>query len=579
MTRPTLSLAFLGSLAVLTSPIGGFAQALPSSDDCRSCHLTLEDARLSEPASLYEQDIHAEAGFGCLACHGNQSGRLDPAAGFLSAPTRREIPELCGSCHSDAAFMRQFDPGLRVDQVAEYWTSVHGQRLRETNDAGVATCTDCHPAHEILPASDLESTVHPLNVMETCGSCHSDPRLMALRGFETTQVDEYSASVHGAMLLEEGDVSAPVCNDCHGNHGAAPPGVASVRNVCGQCHSVMADYFAESGHVSVFEEEDLPGCALCHDHHAIESVSDAQLMDRSADVCFACHAADDPLGSEFRAIAELLDSLDGVVAASRHVLEEAENLGMEVHQALFELEDVNNARTRARSAVHTFSSGPVREEVAAGLVVADQAAVRGEEALQEHGFRRVGLGVSVLIILFLISGLFLRMKEMDERLEGLIGEFEAYYRQVLGAGIEVGGPELRLAACALLLEATYADGRFTEEERTHVEQLIRVRFGLDPTEADELIGLAEKEREMPGGVGRLAQMIAEEFSPQQKRNLVNELWVLVYADGELTSHERRFVRQVSALLGLEEADVVVESGPVVSGPVPLTENPTSGDDS
>jgi len=145
-------------------------------------------------------------------------------------------------------------------------------------------------------------------------------------------------------------------------------------------------------------------------------VSDGLLMDRSEDVCLECHALDDPLGSEFQIIAGVLDSLDGVVAASRHILEEAENLGMEVSQALFELEDVNNARTRARSAVHSFSSDPVREEVLTGLEVADQAAERGEEALQEHGFRRVGLAVSVLIILLLISGLFLKMKEMDERL-------------------------------------------------------------------------------------------------------------------------------------------------------------------
>ena len=372
---------FLAAVAVL--PVSG--QTLPSSDDCRGCHLGLEDDELSAPAGLYETDIHAEAGLGCLACHGSGgSDQLDPAAGFLSAPSRREIPEMCGRCHSDAAYMRQFDPGMRVDQVTEYWTSRHGERLRDLDDPAVATCIDCHPAHEIRPPDDPESTVHAANIIDTCGRCHADPARMAARDVGTSQVADYSGSVHGRLLLEEGDLSAPVCNDCHGNHGAAPPGLASVRNVCGQCHSVMADYFDQSAHGQIFEEADLPGCALCHEHHAIQPVSDETLVERSEDVCLTCHAAPDTLGLEFQRIAAVLDTLTAAEEASRSVLEEAENAGMEVSQAFFELEDVRNVQTRAHSAIHTF-----REEVAAPR---NHGPVEEREEVDEHRIRRVGLG-------------------------------------------------------------------------------------------------------------------------------------------------------------------------------------------
>ncbi len=390
------------------------AQTLPTSEECRSCHLELASEELSAPARAYERDVHAVAGFGCLACHGSGGvGRLDPRAGFLSAPTRAEIPGLCGRCHSDAAFMRQFDPGMRVDQVAEYWTSVHGQRLRGSNDPDVATCIDCHPAHSIRPPDDPSSTVYAANIVQTCGRCHADPVRMAGHDVATDQVAQYSASVHGRLLLEEGDLSAPVCNDCHGNHGAAPPGIASVRNVCGQCHSVMADYFDQSDHEEIFNDSDLPGCATCHEHHAVQSASDATLRERSGDVCETCHVAPDTLGLQFERMAAVLDSLEAAEEAGRRLLSEAENVGMEVSQALFELEDVNNAQTRAHSAIHTFRVDPVREEVAAGLLITARAEERGRAALEEHHFRRVGLGLSSAIIVVLILGLFLKIREIE----------------------------------------------------------------------------------------------------------------------------------------------------------------------
>ena len=148
------------------------AQTLPTSDDCRDCHLGLADEAMSAPAVSYESDVHAEAGFGCLACHGSGgTDRLEPTAGFLSAPTRRAIPDMCGRCHSDAEFMRQFDPGLRVDQVAEYWTSAHGQGLRDSNDPDVATCIDCHPAHGIRPRTIRRRACTPATSSRRHASC------------------------------------------------------------------------------------------------------------------------------------------------------------------------------------------------------------------------------------------------------------------------------------------------------------------------------------------------------------------------------------------------------------------------
>jgi predicted CXXCH cytochrome family protein len=411
MTRTLFAL--LVGVSGLLSTRSVTAQRPVRSDACIACHAGLAEPRLADPVRAFENDVHAGEGFGCLACHGGATAGRDASRGFLSKPARQEIPQLCGRCHSDAAFMRQYNPSLRVDQVIEYATSVHGQRLRSSNDPNVATCVDCHPAHGTRPPSDLASTVHPLNVARTCAQCHADDDRMAAYAIPTDQQEQHRNSVHGKLLYDDGDVSAPTCNDCHGNHGASPPGLASIRNVCGECHATMADYYAGSGHIEIFDGAGLPGCETCHGNHAIEPTSDENLELKSTEVCARCHQAGDSVGEEFAVMKQLIDSLKSELDRSRAVLASAANAGMEVSQAEFELEDVNNALTLARNAIHSFHVEPVRERVDEGFTLTTTGLSRGLAALGEHRFRRVGLGVSTLIILGLIAGILLRIRQME----------------------------------------------------------------------------------------------------------------------------------------------------------------------
>ena len=414
---PAVRTAALCALAVACAaafhPAGARGQALRP-ERCTECHRDLGEERLAAPARTYPDDVHAQVGFGCLACHGGDSGHV-AAAGFLSRPQRRQIPRLCGDCHADAAYMRQFDPSLRVDQLAEYLTSGHGRRLMGQNDSRVAVCTDCHEVHRIRPPTDPESGIYPLRVAETCGRCHADSTHMAGRQVPTDQLDAYRGSVHGRLMYEEEDLSAPTCNDCHGNHGAAPPGIGSIRNVCGQCHATMAEFFAQSRHAELFQAEGLPGCETCHGNHDIGPVADEDLADRSADVCTRCHSPADQYGTEFTTIAQLLDSLKTGFDQSRQILQQAHNAGMEVSQAQFELEDVNNALTLARSAVHSFHVDPVKAHVDEGLKLTAAGIERGQAALRDHSVRRVGLGFSATIIVVLITGLVFKIRQIEQR--------------------------------------------------------------------------------------------------------------------------------------------------------------------
>lgn len=398
------------------------SSAEPPVDGCTTCHRTLTEPRLSTPVGHFADDIHRSRGFGCVACHGGDpqatgTEAMDRAKGYIGVPSHEQIPHICARCHADAEVMRRYNPALRIDQLAEYRSSVHGRRLFERHDQRVATCTSCHTAHAIRPASDPRATIHPLNIVDTCGRCHGDPTYMAGSGIPTDQRDKYKRSTHWTALSGKGDLSAPTCNDCHGNHGATPPGVESVANVCARCHSVQGELFARSPHRDAFAAMGAAGCVTCHSNHDVAPARDAMLglNESEGAVCATCHNADDAGGKTAVDMRAAIDRLRATHEASRQILIRAERSGMEVSQAQFDLNGAVDALIKARAAVHAFTGEAVRAEITPGLEIAARTQARGERALAELRFRRRGLFASLAIIGLIIVGLVLKIREIERR--------------------------------------------------------------------------------------------------------------------------------------------------------------------
>lgn len=404
-----------------------FLPALASAqNNCLDCHLALEDDALTPPASAWAEDLHAARGLTCASCHGGDPAAnvddgdyeraLDPKKGYIGVPEARDVPELCGKCHSDAVFMRGYDPNLAVDQVAQYWTSVHGQRLRE-GDEKVANCTSCHGAHGVISTKDPRSLVYPTRIPETCGRCHGSAEHMNGYGIPTTQLEEYRESVHGKALFVEGDLGAPTCNSCHGNHGAAPPGLESVSRVCGICHAIQAELFSRSPHQDAFEAMEFPQCEVCHDNHAVAAPSDQMIGTESGAVCLQCHDQGEALDVA-SGIRERIERLKAAEIAARGVVERADRAGMEVSDAELALIDAHQALVQARNLVHAFAVEPVDEKVEEGLEIARGAEEMGVAALSELDFRRKGLLVSLFFILVMVVGLYLKIRQIESPREG-----------------------------------------------------------------------------------------------------------------------------------------------------------------
>ncbi len=111
--------------------------------------------------------------------------------------------------------------------------------------------------------------------------------------------------------------------------------------------------------------------------------------------------------------------------------------------------------------------------------------------------------------------------------------------------------DLRLAACALLLELAHADSDFTQEERDHLGGAVRRQFGLDAGQAEKLLRLAEEARAEAVDLWQFTSLIADNYSLGQKMVLAEIMWGLVYSDGDLSGKEDYLMRKISNLLRLE----------------------------
>ncbi len=385
-------------------------------NSCLTCHK--EDDNM--PDDYNPNNVHASVGLNCVDCHGGDSTSDDEdiamskAKGFVGAPEKTEIPQFCGKCHSNINYMRKYNPRAETDQVSQYYTSVHGKQLKK-GDENVAACTDCHTAHSIFKVNNPQSTVYALNVPGTCNKCHGDAKLISKYKLNPNIYEEYSNSVHGIALLKNKDTGAPACNDCHGNHGAMPPGVNSIANVCGLCHVNNLKYFEASKMGKAFKEEDYHGCEECHGNHGIKKPTDDFIGVSDKAVCINCHDE----GEDGYIVAETihgeLKKLTSMYDSAKVKLSEVKKIGMDDVDISFILKDVHQSIIKARTKVHTFDTVQVAKVVNTGLKTAFKAIKKADDEISDYHTRTNGFGIATGIFLILIILIYLKLKTIEKK--------------------------------------------------------------------------------------------------------------------------------------------------------------------
>lgn len=330
---------------------------LETGNSCIDCHSGIE-GKLANIVEMFMGSVHREMDFTCEVCHGGDpnkddvEGAMDPEAGFIGKPDRLQVPFICAKCHSDKEFMKLYG-NLRTDQFELYQTSAHGKGVLERGDTKPAVCIDCHTAHNILRVKNPKSTVYKLNLPATCSKCHGDEELMGQYGLDYTIPQQYMEGEHGKRVLEDGDLGAPVCHSCHGNHGATPPGVDNIDNVCGQCHLQTEKLYNNSLHSEAFDAMGMGRCIVCHNQHKLQKPTD-RYFDEEADAnCGMCHTEDTEQYDKIIAMSSTINDIRGMHERAGELVEETEQTThLSMHEMIPQVEQIRTKLLTARILQH-----------------------------------------------------------------------------------------------------------------------------------------------------------------------------------------------------------------------------------
>lgn len=113
-----------------------------------------------------------------------------------------------------------------------------------------------------------------------------------------------------------------------------------------------------------------------------------------------------------------------------------------------------------------------------------------------------------------------------------------------------------LAAVALLVEVAMADGTLDDSECNALKLAIEKSHGLRGEELDSLLNKAKNHQKDATSSYGFTRVINDEFSPNEKFQLVENMWTIAYADGDLDKYEEHRIRKLSELIHLPHAEFI-----------------------
>lgn len=141
----------------------------------------------------------------------------------------------------------------------------------------------------------------------------------------------------------------------------------------------------------------------------------------------------------------------------------------------------------------------------------------------------------------------------------MLGAIERFFRERLLApgpddGLAVDA--LPLACAALMFEVVRADRTIDAAERERLRALLRAEFALEAEDLDAVEALAEQEVEEAVDLYQFTSLVARHTGVEERIALIEQLWQIAFADGELDALEEHTIRRVAGLLHVRHSDMI-----------------------
>ncbi|MCB1057425.1 MAG: TerB family tellurite resistance protein [Acidobacteria bacterium] len=115
---------------------------------------------------------------------------------------------------------------------------------------------------------------------------------------------------------------------------------------------------------------------------------------------------------------------------------------------------------------------------------------------------------------------------------------------------------VQLATAALFVEVMRSDFDEAPAERQVVESALARLLALDAAGVSELLAVAEDAARESVSLFEFTHPIHQNLSPEQKVEIIEGLWRVVFADGRMDAHEDHMMSKIRGLLHIPQEDYV-----------------------
>ena len=116
--------------------------------------------------------------------------------------------------------------------------------------------------------------------------------------------------------------------------------------------------------------------------------------------------------------------------------------------------------------------------------------------------------------------------------------------------------DIRVATCALLVEIASIDEAFTQAEIETLLSILMEKYGLSKEHADALVVEAKQELSESVDLWQFAKLINENYSNDEKIEIIETLWRIVYVDGKMDKYEHYLMNKLKNLLRISHDQLI-----------------------
>ena len=116
--------------------------------------------------------------------------------------------------------------------------------------------------------------------------------------------------------------------------------------------------------------------------------------------------------------------------------------------------------------------------------------------------------------------------------------------------------DIQIATCALLLEMATIDGEFNASEKERIISILKMNYSLSDEDATVLIEAADEELKKSIDMWQFTNFINQNYSKDEKKQVIETVWQVIYADGRLDKHEDYLVHKLAKLLRLSHKELI-----------------------